>query len=235
MLIMKILTNIRTFFPLVICMVQVLILSSCDNNDPVLFYPSSEEVKERIFELSNKYDIPVEVTEKGETECSLNVDDLGQLEMMMSTMKEKLGKSVIVPIKLDESSDIKCYVSANASNNVEGLKMIPRLRSGSLEFGGVWSMEEWYYNYTYMNVNISGNKNQLDINSYFSGVSVWTYEQISSSYSIDETVVNFHIDGLGSTTLGFDKFGLHFNVNIDIDGYINTSTENGEMTINDYI
>jgi len=109
-----------------------------------------------------------------------------------------------------------------------------RIKSGNIE-GGMWNEDSWYYDLTWLDVNVSWQNIEEDwnitVSSNYNGVGLYEYVQDNYSYSISNDTVYFNLTGTQSMTIGFENFGIHFSDDVNASGWVNISSGNGSLII----
>jgi len=222
-------TKTSTTIICLICIAMLgIIFQGCEQDD--LFDIKQEVTKDEILSLANKYNIPIELTDI-KASVGEEVPNLQELERIFASYKESREKAFEKKFKMIQKEDKFVFQTIRKKNRNLGAI---RLKSGDVE-GGLWSEDAWYYDLTWLDVDVSwqdtGDDLNINISSSYNGVSLYSYVQDNFSYSTSGDTIFFDVTGTQSMTIGFDNFGIHFTDDVNASGWVNTSTGEGGITI----
>ncbi|MFV0267203.1 MAG: hypothetical protein ACK5HT_08705 [Draconibacterium sp.] len=203
------------------------LFQGCSKEDAI--ETDDKVTKKEILKLANKYGIPIEFTEiKGSNDQS--IPTLEELDKIFASYKKCREESFEKTLKRTKNGERIVFQTKRKIRN----SGILRLKSGDVE-GGMWSEDAWYYDLTWLDVDVSwqdtGDALNINVSSSYNGVSLYQYVQDNFSYSTSGDTIYFNVTGTQSMTIGFDNFGIHFTDDVNASGWVNTSTGEGSLTI----
>jgi hypothetical protein len=201
------------------------IFQGCEKDD----FLGESSTKENILILAEKYGLNVNFDIENKGNIS-NVESFKELELEFQKINEQRKNGAVLIIKLNESIGDKVFASTT-TKNLQNSVSLTRLKSGSIE-----STSSWFYDLTWYNVSISYNNNggsfsDISINGNYTGLSLYTYSQTSSTSSVQDGIISFQT--YGYETHQWSIMGVSFSETraIRTSGTFNTNTGIGTVNL----
>ncbi|MBN2779343.1 MAG: hypothetical protein JXR36_17060, partial [Bacteroidales bacterium] len=221
-------SKLFVFIALSCIIISGFLLQSCEEED--ILEMNHKVTKDEVINLANKYGLPIEFTEEISAQ-NTSTHSLQELDRIFASYKESREKAFENKFIMIQKKDEFVFQTIRKENRNLGSI---RLKSGDVE-GGMWSEDAWYYDLTWLDVDVSwqdtGDALNINISSSYNGVSIYEYAQDNFTYSTSGDTIFFDVTGNQSMTIGFENFGIHFTDDVNASGWVNTSTGEGVLTI----
>ena len=212
-------TKVSMVSAIVAIAIMMGMLAGCQQEDKPIIY------KDKITDLAQKYGMNISFA--GESQNAIELSSLEELESVFKQIAEKRAMDTTKEIFLDSSDN----GSVTSKTKEEGVSLVlPKLKNG----GEIYNSSNWFYDLTWYNVVIvySGNPWNIQISSYYSGYSAYSYTQNASTVtSVNNGIISYKIVGLESMT--YTILGVTFTESrtIQATGIYNPSTGLGSISL----
>ncbi len=213
-------TNLFTTSVIMLFLFSLIGFWGCENGslDPI------DSEKAELHKLASKYGINISIDDTDDCGESLKVLDKEELETLFAELQKTAGQKIMKNMQLSDSE--KLTYTSRTKFDIQ--YPVIRLKSGGME--NSWNDSSWCYNLTWMNVDINP---AGEVHTYFTGATMWNYKQHSShSYQSGDTLY-YNASGVASVKVGSGSYGVNVNVPVKVNGWINTSTGEGKMNVQD--
>lgn len=205
---------------------------SCETDKTLM---SKNEQKEAIYELAKSYSLNIEIYDEIISDSIFNVNSLSEIEEVFRMIAKERERDNKQTKRLFMKNNIR-NVHLYETNTHLAVNNIVRLKSRNIESGTFFSsLSEWFYDLTSFNTSIkyekdsSGKIKNATVKSFYSGASLYTYEQLHSASSISNDTIFFQTQGKESADFGFWGMTITETRPINTSGYIDTKTGTGEI------
>lgn len=217
--------SIATIIGLICIAVSCFIFQGCEKDD----FLDENTTKENILQLAEKYGLNINFDTENKGNIS-NVESFKELELEFQKIYEQRKNDAIMIIKLNESIGDK-VIASTINNNLQNGISLSRLKSGSNE-----STSSWFYDLTWYNVSVTYNNNggsigNVSVNGTYTGLSLYSYTQTSSTSSVQDGIISFQT--YGYETHEWSIMGVSFSEtrSIQTSGSYNTYTGKGSVNL----
>gem|GEM_PF-5252998 len=190
-------------------LISISILNSCKKSEDL----ESAMANNRLETLERKYHVKIENTKN----LNLNLEDFAAIEKEIISFKEQfkpLSKTGIPLKQINKGARLK----TTATEAVE--------------------VSAWALNLSWMHVSVAVEDDEsVDIESWLTGVTIYSYEQKSLSHDFSpnqgQKEINFDFVAVCTVTLA-DYMGVKITAQGDVSGSVNLETNTGELEVDGY-
>ena len=224
---MKIIRKIESIKKVVIasfCLFIVSFLFQGCEKEEFDFEFKEEVTEEKVINLANKYGIEIGIGNS--MKDAYEVSSLEELEQIFASIDNHRKQSISKKLIRIRNGNFTVLEPK------QKMKLSPRLKNGTVE-SAIWGESEWFFNLTWLSADIgyqSDNQN-VTITSDFSGISLFNYVQDQSTYEISGDTIYYQFSGTATMSLTIGGFGIQSNSGVNASGWVNTSTGEGQMSI----
>jgi hypothetical protein len=202
-----------------VCMF-VLFAQNCTQDD---FDSDINNTESKIIELAQKYDVEIEIIHDDLPAIKKNNLSMTELESLFSNIKENKKKNPVT-MEIYKTDNGEFLYRSNTPINFP-----LRLKSG--DENTIYNSSTWAYNLTWFNVSVSAFNGDYSVMSCFNGVTIYSYEQIESTYQVNGNTITFNPVGRAEFTIGCDSFGIRCGTTVFSEGSFNLTTGKGAVKV----